>query len=223
MNKNVQQSLLRLHKLGFNPTNILDIGAHHGYWSLSSRLVFPNTKYMLIEPIKYNELSNYCSQLPNFDYKNILLFDEETEVDWYEARNTGDSIYRENTEHFKNIKPIKKKTRKLDNVFQNVTFDLVKLDVQGAEIPVLKGGKKLIDKAEFVILELPFAGQWNKECPDFKTHIDYMNNIGFTVFDVIELHRLEGNNLVFQIDILFVKKTSNLLNKFQQIINNQGK
>ena len=50
-----------------------------------------------------------------------------------------------------------------------------------------------------------------------------MNNIGFTVFDIIELHRLGGNNLVFQIDILFIKKTSNLINKFQNIINNQGK
>tara|TARA_B110000483_G_scaffold122750_1_gene147920 strand:+ start:1539 stop:2210 length:672 start_codon:yes stop_codon:yes gene_type:complete len=223
MNNNIQQSLLRLRNLGFNPNNLLDIGAHHGYWSLSARHVYPNTKYMLIEPIIYNELSSCCKQLPNFDYKNILLFDTETEVDWYEARNTGDSIYRENTEHFKNIKPIKKKTRKLDNVFQNVTFDLVKLDVQGAEIPVLKGGKNLIDRAEVVILELPFAAQWNNGCSDFKTHIDYMNNIGFTVFDIIELHRLGENNLVFQIDILFIKKTSKLVDKFQNIINNQGK
>lgn len=223
MDRNVQQSLIRLRSLGFEPTNILDIGAHHGMWSLSSRLVFPNANYMLIEPIKYNELSNYCNNLPNFDYKNILLFDKETEVDWYEARNTGDSIYRENTEHFKNVKPIKKETKILDNVFENVTYDLVKLDVQGAEIPVLKGGKNLIERAEVVILELPFAGQWNKGCPDFKTHIDYMDNIGFTVFDIIDLHRLGGNNLVFQLDILFVKKTSNLLNKFQDIINNQGK
>ena len=74
MDKSVQQCLLRLRNIGFNPNNILDIGAHHGYWSLSSRLVFPNTKYMLIEPIQYNELSNYCNKLPNFDYKNIEIF-----------------------------------------------------------------------------------------------------------------------------------------------------
>ncbi len=103
---NTQQSLLRLRNLGFNPTNLLDIGAYHGYWSLTARTVYPNSKYMLIEPIMYNELSSCCNQLPNFDYKNILLFDKETEVDWYEARNTGDSIFKENTEHFKNIKPI---------------------------------------------------------------------------------------------------------------------
>ena len=71
MDRNVINSLLRLRKLGFNPTNILDIGAHHGYWSLSSRRVFPNANYMLIEAIKYNELSNYCTQIPNFDYKNL--------------------------------------------------------------------------------------------------------------------------------------------------------
>ena len=227
MDKNVHQSLIRLRNLGFNPTNILDIGAHHGYWSLTSRYVYPNSNYMLIEPIKYDELIRHCDKLPNFDYKNILLFDEEKEVDWYEARNTGDSIYKENTEHFKNVKPIKKKTSKLDNVFQDIKFDLVKLDVQGAEIPVMKGGKKIIDMAEVVILELPFAGQWNNGCPDFKTHIDYMNDIGFTVFDVVDLHRLgmhkNMNSNVFQIDILFVKKTSKLIDNFQNIIDNQGK
>ena len=223
MDKNVRNSLLRLYKLGFNPKNILDIGAHHGYWSLSSRQVFPNADYMLIEPIKYNELSNCCNRLHNFNYKNVLLFDKEIEIDWYEMKNTGDSIYKENTAHFKNTIPIKKQTSMLDNVFQNEIFDLVKLDVQGAEIPVLKGGKKLIDKAEVVVLELPFAGQWNKGCPDFKTHIDYMDKIGFTVFDIVDLHRLTGNSVVFQIDILFVKKTSHLLDKFQNIINNQGK
>ena len=55
MDRNVQQSLLRLCNLGFNPSNILDIGAHHGYWSLSTKVVFPNANYMWIEPIKNNE------------------------------------------------------------------------------------------------------------------------------------------------------------------------
>ena len=68
--------------------------------------------------------------------------------------------------------------------------------------------KKIIDMAEVVILELPFAGQWNNGCHDFKTHIDYMDDIGFTVFDVVDLHRLGmGINLnsnVFQIDILLI-------------------
>ena len=70
MDKDVQNSLLRLYKLGFlSLKNILDIGAHHGYQSLSSRQVFPNANYMLIESIKYIELSNCCDQISNFNYK----------------------------------------------------------------------------------------------------------------------------------------------------------
>jgi len=224
MNGNVEQSLLRLHNLGFNPTNILDIGAHHGYWSLSSRQVFPNANYMLIEPIKYNELSNYCNQLHNVNYKNVLLFDKEIEIDWYEMKNTGDSIFKENTHHFKNCKPQKKITTTLDTIFVDKVFDMVKLDVQGAEIPILKGGENIIKNTEIIILEMPFAGEWNKGVLNFKEHINYMDKIGFTVFDIIDLHRIqEGNSVVFQIDIVFVNKTSSLINKFQDIINSQGK
>lgn len=222
MDKNVIISLARLFNMGFKPKNILDIGAHHGYWSLSSRQVFPDANYMLIEPIEYNELANFCNQLNNFNYKNVLLFDKETEIDWYEMKNTGDSIFKENTQHFKDCVPEKKQTKTLDTLFVDSIYDMVKLDVQGAELPVLRGGEKLISKAEIVILEMPFAGEWNKGVPNFLEHITYMENIGFKVFDIIDLHRIQNKSVVFQIDIVFVNKTSPLINKFQNIINTQG-
>lgn len=223
MDKNLIMGLSRLLNIGFNPKSILDIGAHHGYWSLSSLQVFPNANYMLIEPIKYNELQHLCNKISNFSYKNLLLFDKETEVEWYEMKNTGDSIFKEATHHFKNCEPQKKQTTTLDLLFVDTVFDIIKLDVQGSELPILKGGEKLVKNAEIIIMEMPFAGEYNKGVPNFPEHITYMDNIGFKVFDIISLHRMGGNGLVFQIDLVFVNKTSNLINKFQKIINSQGK
>ena len=35
-------------------------------------------------------------------------------------------------------------------------------------------------------------GQYNIGVPDFYEHIKYMNEIGFKVFDIIEMHRVQG-------------------------------
>lgn len=38
---------------------------------------------------------------------------------------------------------------KLDTLFQNEKFDLIKIDVQGAEMNVLEGGKEMIKHTSF--------------------------------------------------------------------------
>lgn len=58
-----------------------------------------------------------------------------------EMRNTGDSINKERTHHFNNCLPLKKECKQLDTIFKNENYDLIKIDVQGAEIKVLEGRK----------------------------------------------------------------------------------
>ena len=224
IDKSVIASLNRLKKLGFNPSSILDIGAHHGFWSLSSMYVYPKADYTLIEPIKYKELEHHCSQLPNFNLKNLLLLNTTKKVDWYEKKNTGDSIFKEKTNHFADCEPLKKETTFLDNEFkENKKFDLIKIDCQGAEIPILVGGLCLIERTEVIILELPFAGQYNEGVLSFLEHIDFMKEIGFIPFDISAVHRLSTNNVVHQADFVFVKNNSSMIKKFQKVIDEQGK
>ena len=52
-------SLKKLKSFGFEPINILDIGANKGKWTLLvKKKVFPLAKYTLIEAIDYDELSS---------------------------------------------------------------------------------------------------------------------------------------------------------------------
>ena len=92
--------------------NILDIGAQYGQWTkLVRKYVYPDSYYQLIEPINYNELDN-LKKFNNISCINILLGNKEEEVVWYEKRNGGDSIYKENTEYYKSCKGINKFTKK---------------------------------------------------------------------------------------------------------------
>ena len=59
-------SLKKLKLFGFEPINILDIGANKGKWSLLvKKKVFPLANYNLIETIDYDELGSI---------NNILYF-----------------------------------------------------------------------------------------------------------------------------------------------------
>ena len=222
MDRTLCYKLNNLKLFGFNPNKILDLGAHHGIWSLNCFNIFPEAQYMLIEPIKYEELINICSKISNFNYKNLLVYETETEVDWYEMKNTGDSIFKERTHVFSNCIPLKKQTVTLDNIFANEKYDLIKIDCQGAEISILKGGKNLIKNTEFIIMEMPFFGQYNTNVLSFSEHINFMEANNFVVFDILEQHVRDGK-LLFQIDIIFINKSSDILNKAQIIIDNMGK
>ena len=215
-------SLKKLKSFGFEPINILDIGANKGKWTLLvKKKVFPLAKYTLIEAIDYDELSS-INNVSNMTSMILLLDEKVDKVIWNEMRNTGDSIYKENTSYFDDCKKIERDTTTLDIIFQDKkSFDLIKIDCQGAEIPILKGGKNTISNTSVIILEMPFMGEYNIGVPNFYEHIKYMDEIGYQVYDIIEMHRVE--DILIQIDIIFLKKGHFFEKKVNNIIKNLGK
>ena len=219
----IVNALQKLKSFGFEPKNILDIGANKGKWTLEiKKKVFPKAEYTLIEAIDYEELEKLSVKHDNINYKNILLDEIERLVTWYEKRNTGDSLFKENTGYFDDCKEIKRSATTLDLVFnKNEVFELIKIDCQGAEIPILKGGNSLVQKSSVIILEVPFMGEYNIGAPNFYEHINYMENIGYRVFDIVELHRVD--NILIQIDIIFIKQGHDFENKVDIIIKKLGR
>jgi len=211
----------KLHLLkeqGYLPDTILDIGAHNGNWTNNMKQIYNNSKYYLFEAINYSEL-NQLQHDKNVKVYNVLLNDKIEEVDWYQMKNTGDSIFREKTKHFKNCEIIKKETIDLNtfilqnNILQESKNILIKIDCQGAEIPILKGSTFILEKTDFIILEIPLFGQYNDGVPNFLEHITFMNTIGFVAYDIMDNHYINGFNM--QIDILFINKN----HKFNNIVN----
>mgnify|MGYP005625737889 FL=1 len=216
-------ALKKLKSFGFDPKNILDIGANKGKWSIEVRKkVFPNAEYILIEAIDYEELKKISAKNHNISFINLLLDDVEHNVTWYQKKNTGDSIYKENTSYFKDCEEIVKKTTTLDKNFpSNYAFDLIKIDCQGAELPILRGGKKLVQSASVIILEVPFMGEYNIGVSNFFEHIKYMDQIDYRVFDIVELHRVD--DILIQIDLIFIKKGHHFEKSVNKIIQNLGR
>lgn len=212
-------SILKQKK--YYPDTILDIGAHHGDWTNSMKRIYNDSNYYLFEAIDYSELNRFSNN-ENIKIFNVLLNDKIEKVDWYQMKNTGDSMFKEQTYHFNKCEVIKRDTIDLDtyilqkDILQESKNILIKIDCQGAEIVILKGSTTILEKTDFIILEMPLFGQYNEGVPNFLEHIKFMDSIGFVIYDIIDTHYI--NNFNMQADILFINKTHEFNNTVNRLL-----
>lgn len=201
-----ERNTLSLVKKYIDPKHILDIGANIGQFYKLSKAIFPSAKYHLIEA---NE--NCEPQLKELgaDYTICLLSDSKKQVGFWTREDdltaTGNSIYKEKTDFYKNSNYQTKHTSTLDDLFNGYQFDLIKIDTQGSELDILKGANNLIKTTKGVILEISYE-EYNIGSPAANTVISYMDSIGFKMVETIQkiYHPSTGNHI--QDDILFIKK-----------------
>jgi FkbM family methyltransferase len=194
-----------------NPSAILDIGANIGGWAKQAKEVWPNAEIFMIEANK--ECQNALNEI-DADHVICLLADKNKKVVFYQRKcggtSTGDSIYRENTDWYndENVLEVEMDAHPLDEVLPNYEFDLIKIDVQSAELDVLRGGKNIVSKAKYIIMEVPFdSGEqpYNIGAPTRTEVMDYMYSIGFEDHTVLEdiVHPIL--RYIVQQDTLFVR------------------
>jgi len=166
----------------FEPRTILDIGAQIGEFATECKDVWPNSDMFCIEGTQQCE-----KHLKKLQHKYVitLLSDSIKDVKFYKQKNedtsTGNSIYRENTEHFAdgNVIIEERTTTTLNTMFGDEGgFDLIKMDTQGSEIDIMRGGTKLLDKAVMVILEMSYV-DYNIGAPKAIEVDKYMTKIGY--------------------------------------------
>lgn len=194
----------RLKEMGFNPQKTLDIGAHIGDWSVSFKSVFPNTEVLCIEgqpnSKKYFEEKNlnYVITLLGNQVGHKTLYFKTPEI------CCGASIYKETTHWFQNCEEISLPIDKLDNINNNgIIYDYIKMDVQGAELDIIKGGLKTILDCSFLQLELSVL-QFNDKSPLASEVISYLHTLDFYIYDICS--HFYWNNRLNQFDMIFINR-----------------
>jgi FkbM family methyltransferase len=186
--------------------SVLDIGAHVGAFSGSIRLILPNASIHMIEPNPLCE--DALKMVPNSSYTMCLLSDKEEEKIYLMNKenllSTGNSYYRELTEHFsdQNLVRVAMQSFTLDGLFPGKRFDFIKLDTQGSEIDIMRGGRRLISEAKFVLIECSVQ-TYNEGSPLVNEVIGEMRGLGFSIHSLIGSHVHDGR--LMQQDYLFSK------------------
>jgi hypothetical protein len=98
-------------------------------------------------------------------------------------------------------------TQTLANAVQGTPFampDMIKVDVQGAELKVLNGGQAVLAAANVVMLEVSLIQEYIGG-PLFAEVISYMAERGLMVHDICTIFRNTCNQAMNEADIIFVR------------------
>ncbi len=211
---NAELILDLLKRKNFNPKYILDIGCGYGQWTNKLLKFYPSSKYLLFDADKKNieKLNVLKNKYNNVSYKICLLSDGNKSYKFYNM-GYGSSIFEEQTSHERQVVEISSTTlnQELPSELKSQSNNLIKLDVQGAELKVLDGLKETINSFEVIILEVSLHN-YNKDSPLFDKVMNYMNDKDFRLYDLFDLKRLGDNeSFLLQFDCVFVRNNSNLL------------
>ncbi len=203
--KNQAERLTALKYLGFTPRNILDIGAHHGYWAGLAKWIWPESEILSIEASEEcrNELEKKGRP---FLIETLSNISGETFFNKCETgTGEGNSLFREKS--IFPFKQVKVQTKTLEEVIGDRVYDFIKLDCQGAELSILEGTHpKTLENAQAILMECAVQ-EYNEGAPKMIDVIHQMKLYGFRVFDIIDFH-YNSRSMLIQVDILFLPSVS---------------
>jgi FkbM family methyltransferase len=207
-------SLQNLLEKKFYPANVVDIGAYEGTWTIDFLEVFPSSRILMVEAQKTKSvyLDKVKHKFPSVEYAIALLSSEDGKEKYFYENETASHVMESNVFH-KNLSVRIVKTRTLDSLLLETQFpypELLKLDVQGHEIEVLKGASKAIEAAEICLLEVSLLDLGDNN-PLLLDVINFMDTKHFQAYDISQFIRRPLDKALYQLDMFFVKKNSYLI------------
>jgi FkbM family methyltransferase len=206
----------------FKIVTIIDVGANEGQFAKKIIGVFPDAQVHCFEP-----LLEVFSQL-NLNFygnENILTYNfglgeinEEKIINYNEYSPSSSmldmlDLHKSNFEFAVKTEPSIITIRRLDDIFVEPVKSplLLKIDVQGYEMNVLKGGEKIIRRADVVIIETTFVPLYKGQ-PLFAEIYNYFVSFGFQYSGNIDQLLSPKNHQVLQADAVFINRGSELIN-----------
>lgn len=176
--------LVQLKLDNFEPKVIYDIGCCVLHWTKYAKKIWPNAEFILFDAFDKAEFL-----YSDYKYNVGVLSDvDDKVVDFYQNNYSfgGNSYYREighplSDKLFNESHVLKRTTSKLETVVKKNNFDypdFIKMDVQGAEMDIIKGSEEIIKKCKYLIVELQKV-DYNMGAPKSNTVIPYIESLGF--------------------------------------------
>lgn len=197
----------------------IDIGANVGSYTIlacsavgASGFAFepvPGIYARLVDNIRLNHLENRVKCL------NIVLDREQGRLTFTNNMDTADHVLASGEQSDNTITA---EASKLDTVLEDETPTLIKIDVEGYELPVIEGASKTLEKQALhsVIMELNEAG--NRYGFDETKLLGMMFDYGFKTYSYDPLDRtlvnLQGKNLKSS-NTLFIRNKPFVLDRLK--------
>jgi FkbM family methyltransferase len=201
-----------------NINSIIDVGASEGGFASKARELFRGAKIYSFEPIpsSYKTLTKKFKSDKNFKAFNIALGNTVGQLEFHLNEHIGASSFLKTSNlhvdahpYTKNYSKIKVASDKMDNLVeaseltQNV---ILKLDVQGYEIEVLKGAEGLLKHVKFIYSEVCFNKLYEEQ-PLFDEIINFLRERGYRIAGVENISQSLKNGMFLNADVFFARNS----------------
>lgn len=203
-----------IHRLKLR--TVLDIGANTGQFAITIKSVLPEAHVYAFEPLPecFAQLQLRLKDMREFTAFNLAL-GADTGTIAFERNNftPSSSILKMSAAHkaafpeTRGSQPVNVKIECLDNVAEQLSIAdglLVKIDVQGYEDRVLRGGEQTIKRARLVIVETSFEPLYEGQ-PLFDDIYRLMVDWGFTYSGSLDQLCSPRDGRILQADSIFQK------------------
>jgi FkbM family methyltransferase len=190
---------------GFEPEAVFDVGSSHTAWSWHISSVFPETALHLFEPLfdykpHYQEdWTRFFMERPNVRLHKIALgnIDGSTPLGSDEAGYSASTLVSESSKHFPELFHVP--IRRLDSYvaeFGLPKAQVLKVDVQGAELAVLEGAGSLLNDVRLIQMETWLRRSYDGKTPLLHEITEYLGGRGFSLIDFGDVYYTELHEML---------------------------
>lgn len=200
-----------------NINTVLDIGANIGQFARETRKNLPDCQIYSFEPLKecFDKLNINFKNDARFMAFNLALGRESSETEMNKSSYTPSSSLLTMAEEHKKLFPHTKRhtsekirMEALDRMSSRLKLEkelLIKIDVQGFEMEVLRGGKNILRQAKTIIIENSFVKLY-EDGSTFDSVYEELKSLGFAYKGSVEQKINPGTGQVISEDSLFEKQ-----------------
>lgn len=200
-------ALEHIRRRGLDPATVIDVGVGYGTPELYE--VFPNARLVLIEPLKEfePELEKLKSKYSATPIQAVAASAPGSTEIFVHQKLEGSSLYREAEGAHVDGTARTVRAVTIDQVTKEHQLEgpvLLKIDVQGAELDVLRGASETLERSEYVLLESSLF-MFFRGGPVVRDVLEFMGSRGFSLYDLIKGHYRPLDGALAQVDLAFVK------------------
>lgn len=187
-NENYLKGIRDVYK--FEPTVIYDIGSAVLHWTKYAKEIYTNSKIIAFEALREVEefykdygIDYHLDVLGDIDGKEVLFYEHPIYLG-------GNSYYKENSKYsaiadsiYDEEHTVTRRMRTIDSIVEERGFplpDMIKIDVQGCELDILKGMTKTLKNVQHILVELQMV-EYNIGAKTVEYSIPFIENLGFTL------------------------------------------
>lgn len=190
------------------PNTIIDVGAAQGIWSLDAHELWPNSEFLLFEPLIERKLvlDEIANQFQNFKIVNKGAGNKAGLIDFFVTEDLDGSGIADNGT---NAKKVQIEVTTIDFEVKRLQLKppfLLKLDTHGYEVPIIEGANETLKRTCLIIIEC-YGYQIAPESLLFWEMCQHMINKGFRLVDIVDVSNRPKDFTFWQCDAFFIPAT----------------